>query len=53
MEELEKRVAAKFPVLGEIMEIGKRVPKKSWDKLPRDLVVNLDYYLYGFPKRKR
>ena len=38
-----------------IEEIGRAlfatVPKSEWKKIPKDLLVNLDHYLYGFPKR--
>jgi hypothetical protein len=27
------------------------VPRASWKRVPADLSVNLDHYLYGFPKR--
>ena len=38
-----------------IEEIGRelfaKVPKSELKKIPKDLLVNLDHYLYGFPKR--
>jgi hypothetical protein len=35
----------------EFQELAKQVPKEEWDKLPADLLDNLDHYLYGTPKK--
>jgi hypothetical protein len=32
------------------LELGRTIPKESLDKLPKDLSLNLDHYLYGVPK---
>jgi len=32
-------------------EITKDIPDAEWDKLPTDLAMNHDHYLYGTPKR--
>jgi hypothetical protein len=49
--DLEERVTATFPFIGELWRIAGRVPKASWVKLPRDLSSNLDHYIYGAPKQ--
>lgn len=38
------------PFWEEILEISAAVPREEWEKLPTDLAVNLDHYLYGAPK---
>jgi hypothetical protein len=30
-------------------EISQQIPPEEWEKLPSDLSVNLDHYLYGSP----
>ena len=38
--------------LYELFEpIWASVPESEWEKLPRDLSINLDHYLYGAPKK--
>ena len=32
-------------------ELAKQVPREEWDKLPPDLLDNLDHYLYGTLKK--
>lgn len=32
-------------------EIGAQIPEEEWNKLPSDLSTNIDYYLYGLPKK--
>jgi len=27
------------------------IPDKAWDKVPSDLSINVDHYLYGAPKQ--
>ena len=49
--DLEERVGAKFPIIRELKKIAVRVPKQSWNKLPRDLSAEVDHYAYGSPKR--
>ena len=39
------------PIEEEIREIFKDVPAEEWAKLPKDLIENLDHYLYGYPKK--
>ncbi len=53
LEELKARVVANLPFMKRVFEISDRVPLRDWKKLPPDLAVNLDHYLYGLPKRKR
>ena len=43
----------KQPFWERIIEIGARVPPEEWAKVPKDLSVNLDHYLYGTPKVSR
>jgi hypothetical protein len=40
------------PIWEEVLEIGASVPMEEWEKVPTDLSVNLDHYLYGSPKRE-
>ena len=35
----------------EFQELARQVPQEEWDKLPKDLLDNLDHYLYGAPKK--
>ncbi|MBI3697430.1 MAG: hypothetical protein HY238_21675 [Acidobacteria bacterium] len=35
----------------KLRALALEIPKREWKKIPRDLSVNLDHYLYGFPKR--
>ena len=35
----------------EFQELAREVPQEEWDKLPKDLLDNLDHYLYGWPKK--
>jgi hypothetical protein len=41
--------------LGSILEIAsaatKEVPEEEWDRVPNDLSINVDHYLYGSKKR--
>lgn len=39
------------PIWEVVADTGKTIPDEEWEKLPRDLSVNLDHYLYGAPKR--
>lgn len=49
-EESQYKQSAK--PIGEILgELAKQVDPKEWQKLPNDVNENLDYYLYGTPKR--
>lgn len=36
-----------------IAEHSKKIPKDEWDRLPLDLIDNLDHYLYGTDKREK
>lgn len=36
----------------EIRKIAASAPPRDWERVPRDMAVNLDHYLYGAPKRK-
>jgi uncharacterized protein YdcH (DUF465 family) len=35
----------------EFRELARQVPQEEWDQLPKDLLDNLDHYLYGAPKQ--
>src|SRR5258707_6017774 len=43
--------------LGSILEIAsaatKEVPEDEWDRVPNDLSVNVDHYLYGSKKTEK
>ena len=43
--------------LGSILEIAaaatKEVPEEEWDRVPSDLSINVDHYLYGSKKTRR
>lgn len=45
-------VARPRPVWERVVEIGARIPREEWEKVPDDLSMNLDHYLYGAPKEK-
>lgn len=32
------------------VELGRSIPEAEWEKLPKDLAINHDHYLYGVPK---
>ncbi len=40
------------PFWEDIIALGARVPPEEWAKVPKDLSVNLDHYLYGSPKEE-
>jgi hypothetical protein len=40
------------PFWERVIELGARVPKEVWEKVPKDLSKNLDHYLYGAPKEE-
>src|SRR5690349_10264520 len=39
------------PIWEEILELTADVPDEDWAKLPPDLAVQHDHYIYGTPKR--
>lgn len=41
------------PIWQIALELGATVPDEEWAKVPADLSVNLDHYLYGAPKKDR
>ena len=47
--------AEKAEKVSDIIELFKpiwaSVPESEWEKLPCDLSINLDHYLYGAPKK--
>ena len=38
------------PIHVQIVEIMAKVPPEEFDKIPADLSINLDHYLYGAQK---
>jgi hypothetical protein len=38
------------PIEAVLAELASELPREEWDRLPADLVDNLDHYLYGTPK---
>lgn len=50
----EARDAATVPARSieqVIAEIVADVPESEWERLPSDLIEQLDHYVYGLPKR--
>ena len=41
------------PIWQIALELGATVPDEEWAKVPPDLSVNLDHYLYGAPKKDK
>lgn len=42
--------AAAKPIWEIAQEIGKSIPQKEWEKVPKDSSINVDHYLYGHRK---
>ena len=40
------------PIWEAIVELGASVPESEWKKVPTDLSINLEHYLYGAPKEE-
>ncbi len=38
-------------MMRELGELTRQVPPEEWEKIPKDLLDNLDHYLYGAPKK--
>jgi hypothetical protein len=38
------------PIWEIAKDIGKSIPSKDWEKVPKDGSINLDHYLYGHRK---
>ena len=49
MADKEKKVVR--PIEEMLIDIAKEISNEEWDKLPEDLIENLDRYLYGGPKK--
>lgn len=39
-------------LLEVVKEVTKDIPEEAWEKVPTDLSINLDHYLYGHRKRE-
>ena len=35
------------PIWETITELGQSIPAEEWSKIPTDLALNLEHYLYG------
>jgi Arc/MetJ-type ribon-helix-helix transcriptional regulator len=42
---------AQKPIWEKFRDIAASIPKGVWDKIPADSSEQLDYYLYGTPRR--
>jgi hypothetical protein len=40
------------PVWERVVEIGAKIPRAEWEKVPADLSMNLSHYLYGASKEE-
>ena len=40
-----------LPLIKRLKSIAARIPQRELDRLPPDLIENLDHYIYGTPKR--
>lgn len=49
-EKLSEDMMDTKPVWQMVMEIGAGIPAEEWAKIPTDLSINTDHYLYGKPK---
>lgn len=52
-EEITEQISESgFPAFHKrLLERSKRIPKEDREKFPPDFSENLDYYLYGMPKK--
>lgn len=39
------------PLMAKIRKFSESIPESELEKIPTDLSENLDYYLYGTPKK--
>ncbi len=39
------------PLMEKIRKFSESIPESELENLPTDLSINLDYYLYGAPKK--
>jgi len=44
-----KTSAEAKPFWQKIQEIGAKVPREEWEKLPKDFARNFESYMYGVP----
>ncbi len=42
---------AVVPIEDLAAELTRDIPPQEWKRLPRDLIDQLDHYLYGWPRR--
>ena len=50
-EQSNKNGSAPLTLQQKILERAKRIPKEDREMFPPDFTENLDYYLYGMPKK--
>ncbi|NEP46846.1 MAG: hypothetical protein F6K35_49745 [Okeania sp. SIO2H7] len=48
-QEDAKTSATAKPFWQKIQEIGAKVPREEWEKLPTDFARNFESYMYGVP----
>ena len=41
------------PLMRKIRKFSESIPESELEKIPTDLSENLDYYLYGTPKKSK
>ena len=49
----ENEEPKKQSLLDKLEAISKRVPDEVWETLPTDGAENIDYYLYGAPRKSK
>lgn len=52
LPEETERAPDSRPFWERILELGASIPKEELEKVPTDLSINLDHYLYGAPKEE-
>jgi len=49
-EEFSERVNDSSSILEMVSAVTREVPEREWERVPSDLSINLDHYLYGSKK---
>jgi hypothetical protein len=49
--EVTDQAVAACPVIGQLLKTSDGVPDSEWERVPADLSLNLDHYLYGLPRQ--
>ena len=50
-EQSDRNISGPPNIQEKILEIAKWIPKEDKEMFPPDFTENLDYYLYGMPKK--